>query len=82
MGFFQTFDARKSYLGTAWNSTTGSLSPGELGRFQPQSCAKVLREFEPETHRNCRVLKGLGVFKGRGSSWGTLRIPFGKIGEP
>ena len=23
-----------------------------------------------------------GVFKGRGCSWGTLRIPFGKIGEP
>ena len=22
-----------------------------------------------------------GVFKGRGN-WGTLRIPFGKIGEP
>ena len=22
-----------------------------------------------------------GVFKGRGCSWGTLRIPFGKIGE-
>ena len=31
---------------------------------------------------NCRVLKGPGVFKGRGCSWGTLRIPFGKIGEP
>ena len=23
-----------------------------------------------------------GSFKGRGCSWGTLRIPFGKIGEP
>ena len=29
-----------------------------------------------------RVLKGPGVSKGRGCSWGTLRIPFGKIGEP
>ena len=29
-----------------------------------------------------RVLKGPGVFKGRGCSWGTLRIPFGKIGVP
>ena len=28
-----------------------------------------------------RVPKGPGVFKGRGN-WGTLRIPFGKIGEP
>ena len=28
-----------------------------------------------------RVLKGPGVSKGRGCSWGTLRIPFGKIGE-
>ena len=28
----------------------------------------------------CRVPKG-GVFKG-GGNWGTLRIPFGKIGEP
>ena len=30
----------------------------------------------------CRVLKGPGVFKGGGGNWGTLRIPFGKIGEP
>ena len=31
----------------------------------------------------CRVRKGPGVvFKGRGCCWGTLRIPFGKIGEP
>ena len=29
----------------------------------------------------CRVLKGPRVFKG-GGNWGTLRIPFGKIGEP
>ena len=29
----------------------------------------------------CRVPKGGGVFKG-GGNWGTLRIPFGKIGEP
>ena len=29
-----------------------------------------------------RVLKGPGVSKGRGCSWGALRIPFGKIGEP
>ena len=29
-----------------------------------------------------RVLKGGWVSKGRGCSWGTLRIPFGKIGEP
>ena len=28
----------------------------------------------------CRVPKGPGVFKG-GGNWGTLRIPFGKIGE-
>ena len=28
----------------------------------------------------CRVLKGPGVFKGRGCSWGTLKIPAGKIG--
>ena len=31
---------------------------------------------------NYRVLKGPRVFKERGCSWGTLRIPFGKIGEP
>ena len=36
---------------------------------------------------NCRVLKGPGVFKGRGN-WGTLRIPredwgtLGNIREP
>ena len=30
-----------------------------------------------------RVLKGPGgLKKGRRCSWGTLRIPFGKIGEP
>ena len=29
-----------------------------------------------------RVLKGPGVSNGRGCSWGTLRIPFGKIGQP
>ena len=31
---------------------------------------------------NYRVLKGSfgGVKKGRGCSWGSLRIPFGKIG--
>ena len=28
------------------------------------------------------VLKGPGVCKGRGCSWGTLKIPFGKIGKP
>ena len=27
-------------------------------------------------------LRGGEVFKGRGCSWGKLRIPFGKIGEP
>ena len=33
---------------------------------------------------NCRLLfRGGGVFKTRrGCSWGTLRIPDGKIGEP
>ena len=35
--------------------------------------------FSPSP-KNCRVPKG-GVFKG-GGNWGTLRIPFGKIGEP
>ena len=28
-----------------------------------------------------RGVKGPGVSKGRGCSWGTLRIPFGKVGE-
>ena len=37
----------------------------------------------PSPKLPCRVLKGPGVFKGRGySNWGTLRIPAGKIGEP
>ena len=44
---------------------------------KPEHWASVFRQLE-----NCRVLKGPGVFKGRGCSWGTLRIPFGKIGEP
>ena len=34
------------------------------------------------TQHICRVLQGPGLFKGRGCSWGSLRIPFGKIGEP
>ena len=28
------------------------------------------------------LVRGGGVKKGWGCSWGTLRIPFGKIGEP
>ena len=36
----------------------------------------------PTSRLNCRVPKGPGVFKGGGGNWGTLRIPFGKIGEP
>ena len=37
---------------------------------------------DPEKKTIYRVLKGPGMSKGRGCSWGTLRIPFGKIGEP
>ena len=31
--------------------------------------------------KNSRVLKGGGCSRG-GGNWGTLRIPFGQIGEP
>ena len=35
----------------------------------------------PKTRIVIEFLRG-GVKTGRGCSWGTLRIPFGKIGEP
>ena len=36
----------------------------------------------PGNSLNYRVLKGPGVSKVRRCSWGTLKIPEGKIGEP
>ena len=38
--------------------------------------------IDPSTS-NYRLLKGPGGVQGQGGcSWGSLRIPFGKIGEP
>ncbi len=34
------------------------------------------------SYRSYRLLKGRGVLQGRGCSWGSLRIPAGRIGEP
>ena len=57
-----------------------SRRPG-LKRLHQKGLKVVTRlDFLPVGYR---VLKCPGgVKKGRGCSWGTLRIPFGKIGEP
>ena len=44
--------------------------------------APVPQPTESCGNQRYRVLKGPGASKWRGCSWGTLRIPFGKIGEP
>ena len=53
----------------------------DLGGFPIEpGCVAVGSLSLFEGGESYRVLKG-GVFKGRGCSWGTQRIPEGKIGE-
>ena len=51
-----------------------------LQLFRPPWCHQVYDISASWWSWSCRVLKCPGVFKGRRDSWGTLRIPFGKIG--
>ena len=69
----------KMLLETAFFVDSHKLSLGKKQMGDLRGGLSV-EKIDPNYKNNCRVLK-VGVFKGRGN-WGTLRIPFGKIGEP
>ena len=67
-----------------WLKIHGLFHPLELvgnSMAKNRLVGLVVKKIPPSRHF-CRVPKGPGVFKGGGGNWGTLRIPFGKIGEP
>ena len=70
---------QKDLVAFIFPTTLGSIVSLLLGPFSNEN-ELGQRYFCYQILGFLRVLKGC-FFQGRGCSWGTLRIPFGKIGE-